>query len=135
MFGKKEQPPIKTLIAAGTRIEGNMKFDEGLRVDGEVIGDVRASSEGHSMLVISEHAVVQGEIAADHVIINGTVRGPVQARELLELQAKARIEGDVSYVALEIHTGAIISGKLHPLVMGATEEGEKPTLKLATKNA
>lgn len=135
MFGKKEQPPIKTLIAAGTRIEGNMKFDEGLRVDGEVLGDVRANAEGgHSMLVISEHAVVQGEIAADHIIINGTVRGPVQARELLELQPKARIEGDVSYVALEIHTGAIISGKLHPLVSGASDEDEKPTLKLAAKN-
>ena len=133
MFGKKAQPPIKSLIAQGTRIEGNMKFDEGLRVDGEVFGDVRASGEGSSLLVISEAAVVQGEIQADHVIINGTVRGPVHARELLELQPKARIEGDVSYVALEMHQGAMISGQLRPLAIGAEEE--KPLLKLAAKNA
>ena len=57
--------------------------------------------------MISEAAVVQGEIHADHVIINGTVRGPVHARELLELQPKARIEGDVYYKALEMHQGAI----------------------------
>ena len=133
MFGKKAQPPIKSLIAQGTRIEGNMKFDEGLRIDGEVFGDIRANPENTSLLVISEAAVVQGEIQADHVIINGTVRGPVHARELLELQPKARIEGDVSYVALEMHQGAVISGQLKPLMMGA--EGEKPLLKLATKNA
>ena len=134
MFGKKAQPPIKSLIAQGTRIEGNMKFDEGLRVDGEVFGDVRATGEGSSLLVISEAAVVQGEIQADHVIINGTVRGPVHARELLELQPKARIEGDVSYVSLEMHQGATIAGQLRPLT-AATAEDEKPLLKLAAKSA
>lgn len=135
MFGKKSQPPIKSLIAQGTRIEGNMKFDEGLRVDGEVYGDITAGAEGGtSMLVISEAAVVQGAIQADHVIVNGTVRGPINARELLELQPKAKIEGDVSYVALEMHQGATICGKLAPLVTGSAEE-EKPTLKLAAKSA
>lgn len=135
MFGKKSQPPIKSLIAAGTRIEGNMKFNEGLRVDGEVFGDIIASTEeAGSMLVISEAAVVQGAIEADHVIINGTVRGPVHARELLELQPKAKIEGDVSYVALEMHQGAVISGQLRPL-MAASAEEEKPLLKLAAKSA
>jgi cytoskeletal protein CcmA (bactofilin family) len=137
MFGKKAQPPIKSLIAAGTRIDGNMKFNEGLRVDGEVYGDIHAVPEdAGSMLVISEAAVVQGGIQADHVIINGTVRGPVHARELLELQPKARIEGDVSYVALEMHQGATISGQLRPLLAQGAEGGEeKPLLKLATKSA
>lgn len=135
MFGKKSQPPIKSLIAQGTRIEGNMKFSEGLRVDGEVYGDIQASAEeSGSLLVISEAAVVQGAMTADHVIINGTVRGPVHARELLELQPKAKIEGDVSYVALEMHQGATISGQLRPLMAGAEGE-EKPLLKLAAKSA
>ena len=136
MFGKKAQPPIKSLIAQGTRIEGNMKFNEGLRIDGEVYGDIVATSEDGSLLVISEAAVVQGAIQADHVIINGTVRGPIHARELLELQPKAKIEGDVSYVALEMHQGATICGSLKPLMAGESyAEDEKPLLKLATKNA
>jgi cytoskeletal protein CcmA (bactofilin family) len=136
MFGKKAQPPIKSLIAQGTRIEGNMKFADGLRVDGEVSGDIQAVGEGAgSLLVISESSVVQGAIQADHVIINGTVRGPVHARELLELQPKARIEGDVSYVALEMHQGATISGQLRPLVAAEVVGGEeKPLLKLAAKS-
>jgi len=135
MFGKKSQPPIKSLIAQGTHIDGSMKFNEGLRVDGEVFGDILATSEEGSMLVISEAAVVQGAITADHVIINGTVRGPVHARELLELQPKAKIEGDVSYVALEMHQGATICGSLKPLMAGSASEEEKPLLKLAAKSA
>ena len=131
MFGKKAQPPIKSLIAHGSRVEGNLKFTEGLRVDGEVVGDIHAMTDEPSMLVISEAAVVQGEIHADHVIVNGTVRGPIRARELLELQPKAHIEGDVSYRALEMHQGAVISGQLKPL---AIDEEEKPLLKLAANN-
>ncbi|MDB5752856.1 MAG: putative Integral rane protein CcmA [Ramlibacter sp.] len=135
MFGKKAQPPIKSLIAQGTRIEGNVKFSEGLRVDGEAIGDITASTEETSLLVISEAAVVEGGVTADHVIINGTVRGPVHARELLELQPKARVEGDVSYVALEMHQGAVISGQLRPLMVPSAADEEKPLLKLAAKSA
>ena len=130
MFGKKAQPPIKSLIAQGSRIDGNLTFTEGLRVDGEIYGDISSSAEQPSILVISEAAVVQGAIRSDHVIINGTVRGPVHATELLELQPRARIEGDVHYRALEMHQGAIIAGKLSPI-----EGDEKPLLKLATKTA
>ena len=73
---------------------------------------------------------MEGEIHADHVIINGTVRGPVHTRELLELQPKARIEGDVYYKALEMHQGAVIAGQLRP----TAAMDEKPLLKLAANN-
>lgn len=132
MFDKKRQPPIKSLIAQGTRIDGDLKFSEGLRIDGEVFGDIRAASDSPSMLVISEAAVVQGEVQADHVIVNGTVRGPIIARELLELQPNAVIHGDVSYRAIEMHKGAIMDGPVKPLMM---EDEEKPLLKLAAKSA
>ena len=130
MFGKNAQPPIKSLIAQGSRIEGDIRFTDGLRIDGEVFGDIRAASEGSSILVISESAVVQGEIHADHVIVNGTVRGPILARALLELQPKARIEGDVAYKSLEMHQGSVIAGQLRPLL----DSDEKPLLKLAANN-
>ena len=131
MFGKKKQPPIKSLIAQGTCIEVNLKFSDGLRIDGEVIGNIRASEGGSSILVVSELAVVSGSIYADHVIINGRVIGPVHASELLELQPKAKITGDVSYKALEMHQGAVISGQLRPT---SQEVEEKPILKLAANN-
>jgi cytoskeletal protein CcmA (bactofilin family) len=132
MFGKKKQPSIKSLIAQGSSIEGNLKFTDGLRIDGEVVGDIRAAEGGASILVISESATVIGQIYADHVIINGHVMGPIHASQLLELQPKANIEGDVSYKALEMHQGAVISGQLRPTGQPA---GEKPALKLAANNS
>lgn len=130
MFNKKKQPPIKSLIAEGSQITGNMTFTDGLRVDGQVTGNVSAGAEVASILVISETATVVGEITADHIIINGTVKGPVNARLMLELQPKARIEGDVHYAALEMHQGALIAGVLRPVLA----DEDKPTLKLAANN-
>ena len=130
MFNKKKQPPIRSLIAEDSEIEGNLKFTDGLRIDGKVRGNVSARAEAASILVISETGAVTGELIADHIIVNGTVRGPVHARVMLELQPKARIEGDVYYTALEMHQGAIIDGQLRPGV-----EEEKPTLKLAANNS
>ena len=134
MFGKKEHSAIKTLIAHGTRIAGDMKFEDGMRVDGEVHGSIQASADHGTLLVISEGAVAEGGLMADHVIINGTVKGPVEARELLELQPNARIEGDVQYAALEMHQGATILGQLRP--MGADAgSADKPLFRLAAKRA
>ncbi|RFO96219.1 cell shape determination protein CcmA [Rhodoferax lacus] len=131
MFNKKKQPPIKSLIAEGSQISGNIVFTDGLRIDGEVNGDIRADDAHTSLLVISESARVRGTVTADHIIINGTIQGPVFARNMLELQPKARIEGDVHYAALEMHQGALITGQLRPLLEGE----EKPTLSLAANNA
>jgi cytoskeletal protein CcmA (bactofilin family) len=131
MFGKKAQPAIRSLIAQGSCIEGNLKFTDGLRIDGEVIGDIRANDGSPSILVISESACVTGQIYADHVIINGRVMGPVHAAELLELQPKAKIQGDVAYKALEMHQGAVIFGQLRPT---NHEVSDKPLLKLAANN-
>ncbi len=127
MFGKKTQPPIGTLIGEGTVIRGELRFSEGLRIDGEIIGDVVAAGDQPSILVISEKARVTGKVKAGHVIINGLIMGPVQSDELLELQPKASIIGDVRYEVLEMHQGATIEGELKPL-----KSEERPALKLAT---
>jgi len=83
------------LIADGTEIQGNLSFSDGLRVDGIIVGNVLAAEAVASILVISDSASITGAITADHIIINGTVKGPIHARRMLELQPKARIEGDM----------------------------------------
>jgi len=129
VFSKKKQPPIRTLIGEGTQIQGELRFIDGLRIDGEVVGDVVAAGETPSILVISEKARVTGRVRGGHVIINGQVNGPIQSDELLELQPQARIVGDVRYEVLEMHQGATIDGELRPL-----KAEEKPSLKLAASN-
>ena len=129
IFTRKAQPPIRTLIGEGTVLRGELKFDEGLRIDGEVFGDVIANPGSRTLLVVSETARVHGKVNAGHVIINGEVRGPVTASEMLELQPRATVVGDVRYEVLEMHPGATIDGELKPL-----KGGEKPALKLAASN-
>lgn len=129
MFGKKT-PAIRTLIGEGTVIDGEIRFADGLRIDGEVVGNITAIGDRRTMLVISEKAKVSGRVRAGHVIINGLVTGPVESEDLLELQPKARIVGDVRYEALEMHQGATIDGELHPL-----KAEDKPALKLASNNS
>jgi cytoskeletal protein CcmA (bactofilin family) len=134
MFGmkSKKQPPIRSLIGEGMVVAGNLSFSEGLRVDGEVNGDVCAADDSvHSIVVISENARVNGKVKASHVIINGEIHGPVHCTELLELQPKARVMGDIRYEMLEMHAGAVVGGELKSL-RSAVEK--PPALKLAASN-
>jgi cytoskeletal protein CcmA (bactofilin family) len=126
----KKQPPIRSLIGEGTVVHGEVRFEDGLRIDGEVHGDVNAVGERPTLLVISEKARVHGKVKGGHVIINGTVMGPVESDGLLELQPKARIEGDVRYSAIEMHQGAAIDGEIR----GLRPSEERPALKLAASS-
>jgi len=112
---KKPHPPqerLDSLIGAGTMVEGDVVFTGGLRIDGTINGNVATVDNLAGTLVISEQARVAGEVRVSHVVINGTVTGPVSANDYLELQAKARVHGDVHYRSLEMHVGAVVEGKL-----------------------
>ena len=116
MFGKnkkgKQHGHIDTLIGTKTHVEGNINFSGGLRVDGHVCGNITAIGDTQSTLVLSDQGNVDGKIQVSNVVINGTVTGPIQADEYLELQAKARVFGDVHYGSMEIQLGASVEGKL-----------------------
>jgi cytoskeletal protein CcmA (bactofilin family) len=114
MFDKRAAPPkrIDSLIGAGTSVEGDVAFAGGLRVDGTIHGQVSTVDGQPATLVVSEPAKIVGEVRVSHVVINGSVTGPVTANDYLELQAKARVNGDVTYRTLEMHVGAIVQGKL-----------------------
>ena len=131
MFGKKSdnrpQNRIDSLIGVGTRVEGNIRFTGGLRIDGEVKGNVEAAEGASSILVLSEKAVIEGEVSVAHFVANGTVVGQVTVSDTLELQTSARIVGDVDYSLIEMHQGAVIEGRL-------VHRGKSVELKLAASN-
>jgi cytoskeletal protein CcmA (bactofilin family) len=115
MFSKKHSKPqtqIDSLIGAGTSIDGDVNFSGGMRIDGQVNGNVVAAQGKPSTLVLSEHARVNGEVNVTHLVINGAISGSVFASDYMELQSKAKINGDVHYTTLEIQLGAIVEGRL-----------------------
>lgn len=132
MFGKKTSKPqghIDTLIGVDTCIQGDIEFSGGLRVDGHVRGNIVATGEKPSTLVLSEQATIEGKVQVSHAVINGTITGPVHTYEYLELQPKARVSGDVHYRVIEIKFGAVIEGKL--VNQGSSESEEKVVKLLA----
>jgi cytoskeletal protein CcmA (bactofilin family) len=127
MFRKQASKPqnrIDSLIGVGTKIEGAISFAGGLRVDGEIIGNVTAVADQPSTLVLSEEARIEGEIRVSHLVVNGEISGQVYAGEFLELQSRSRVKGDVHYNTLEMHLGAIVEGRL------VHRSGEAKTVEL-----
>ena len=103
---------IDTLVGAKTELKGDISFTGGLRVDGKVRGNITAKGDGNSTLVLSEHAVVVGNVTVPHIITNGSIKGNVRAVERIELQPKAEIAGDVYYKVIEMALGAVVNGNL-----------------------
>jgi cytoskeletal protein CcmA (bactofilin family) len=104
--------PTETLIGAGTVLSGDIVFSGGLRIDGEVRGNVRTRDGQAGTLVIGEQGRIDGDIDVARLIVNGLVTGRVDASELIRLRSTARIDCDVSYALAEIDPGAIIRGQL-----------------------
>ena len=118
MFGKKRPKVIDridTLISAGTEISGDLTFSGGMRIDGIVRGNVKVTGNVDGALVLSQAARVEGEVKVTHAVVNGTILGPLQAKDYVELQSKAKVTGDVSYRTIEVQIGAVALGRLQYL--------------------
>src|ERR1700722_9063042 len=114
MFKQKQTKNAKvdTLIGAKTRIDGNIEFTGGLHLDGFIGGNVKGDSSAGTFLSVSEHGCIEGSVFAPTVILNGIVKGDIEAANRVELGAKARVLGNVQYTIIETAVGAQINGKL-----------------------
>ena len=118
MFGSDKKgasrPPVNvdTLIGSRTVIRGDITFTGGLHVDGRIVGSVVAEPDSEAMLMLSDKGVVEGEVRAPHVIINGQLKGDIVATERVELAAQARVTGNIYYKLLEMAAGAQVSGQI-----------------------
>ena len=113
--GKKSKgasTKVDTIIGQQTRIEGDVHFSGGLHIDGRVKGGVIAEADSTSVLTVSEHGSIEGDVRVPTVILNGRVTGDVRSAERIELAAKARVDGDVYYNLIEMAMGAAVNGSL-----------------------
>jgi len=132
MFNSKSNKAnnrIDSLIGAGTIIKGDISFSGGLRIDGEVHGNVSVTEGASGTLVVSEQARVEGAVMVSTLVVNGTINGPVRSSEFIELLQHARVTGDVEYRNVEMHLGAIVQGRL---VHQGESTGRAVELKLAS---
>jgi len=103
---------IDTLIGARTRINGDVEFAGGFHLDGCINGNVIGESAGSAVLSVSEHGCIEGSVVAPNIVLNGVVKGDIEASGRVELGPQARVLGNVLYATLETAVGDQINGRL-----------------------
>jgi cytoskeletal protein CcmA (bactofilin family) len=122
MFNRDtKQARIDTLIGKASRVHGDLEFSGGLHLDGSIAGNVRADPIEGSSLSISETGSIEGNVEAENIMLNGTVRGDIVARDRVVLGATARVQGNVYYGVIEMTLGAQIMGKLTRIAASTAE--------------
>lgn len=121
--GKSAGASVNTIIGQQTQISGDLHFSGGLHVDGQVKGNVIANEDTASVLTVSEHGRIEGDVRVPNVFLNGSVTGDVRCEERIELAAKARVNGDVYYNLIEMVMGAEVNGSLLHQTDASSPEG------------
>jgi len=98
-----------TNVAAGVRIKGEISGNEDLLVDGSIEGPVHL---GDGQLTIGASGKLVGDIEAREVIVLGSVRGNVKARDRVEIKTEGSIVGDVATARIIIEDGAQFKGSI-----------------------
>lgn len=124
MFGQKKPPVSNHVIGASMHVVGDCHFQGALQLDGTIVGDVIADPDQPSSIRIGSSARVEGAVHANRVVVAGTVVGSVVATQRLELHASSRIEGDVSYQAMDMQPGATVIGNFQPQLIAPTPPPE-----------
>ena len=107
-----------SIIAPGTKVNGDVETDGTLRVEGTVEGMIRAAKA----VVVGKDGVVIGDIATQDAVIGGRVTGTVVAESRLELQATCVIDGEIRARRVKLDEGGKVNGQV---AMGETA-GPKP---------
>jgi cytoskeletal protein CcmA (bactofilin family) len=114
MFKQKptSKARIDTLIGAKTRINGDVEFGGGFHVDGYINGNVKCELDGDDILSVSEAGCIEGSVVVPNIILNGVVKGDIEASGRVELGPRSQVLGSVHYTTIETAVGARITGKL-----------------------
>lgn len=121
-MSRNQNVRIDTLVAKSVTVHGDLDFAGGLHLDGRIEGNVRADPQNPSSLSVSDTGSIEGSVDATEVVLHGTVRGDIVARERVVLGPSARVEGDVYYGVIEMTLGAQITGRLVRLTTEAGQE-------------
>jgi cytoskeletal protein CcmA (bactofilin family) len=93
-------------LGKGSRVEGRLTFEGGVRIDGEIDGEIDAQGT----VTIGETAVVHAQISAGSIVVKGKVTGDLVGRKRVELHVPARLQGNITTPSLVIHEGVVFEG-------------------------
>lgn len=96
------------LIGAGTVVEGKIRTQGSIRIDGKLTGEVHATEN----LAVGNSGIVEGGVNGRNITVGGKVRGNITAVDKLVLEGKSVVRGDVRASKLVIDEGAVFDGRV-----------------------
>ena len=110
MFDKKSKSYTDLLgktnrIVEGTIIKGDIISQADFRLDGELTGNFQSTGK----LVIGPSGSIIGDVVCNSADIEGKFNGKIQVAEILNVKAKASIQGEVTVGKLSVEPGAAFS--------------------------
>jgi cytoskeletal protein CcmA (bactofilin family) len=120
------------LIGAGTVIEGDIRSNGDLRIDGAVHGNVYSKAK----VVIGNTGMIEGDVSCINADISGTIKGKTSISELLFLKSSSKIIGDIVTGKLIVEVGASFTGSCNmgPMIKDI-KDSEKPNELSKEKSA
>jgi cytoskeletal protein CcmA (bactofilin family) len=103
----------------GTLLVAHILYSGWLRIEGEVVGSVRAEPGRGGRLVVGRDARVRGKISAPEVIVHGTFEGQLSSSGHIEVRRTAHIRGTVLYRSVELAPGAVVEARMQPLLIAS----------------
>lgn len=116
----------ETLIAHGTKVHGTLQGQNRVRVAGFFEGEIRSED----LVWIEEHGEVQGTVTAREMIIEGQVKGDLDASERIEVRASGRVTGNLRCHTLALADGGFVQGEIKML-----REERQPLTFVETKES
>jgi cytoskeletal protein CcmA (bactofilin family) len=104
--GASESQGALSIIGPGMRVVGDITADGVVKIEGTVVGTVRAGRQ----VLVAKGGEVEGDVVTREAIIGGEVRGTVVAEERVEIQASSVVHGDITSRRLLVHEGGEING-------------------------
>ena len=117
-----EGATLNGFLDKGSRLKGELHFEETFRVDGRFEGKIPSGGE----LILGDSAEVEAEVHVARVSINGVFRGTIDATERVEIHPRARVTGEIRTPVLSIEEGAFFEGSCRMATDAATNLVEMP---------
>ena len=97
---------LSTIIGKKSKIDGDLNISGGLRIDGEISGNVVTDS----FLTLSKNGFIKANVSARECMISGRIEGDIVVEDVLEIGETGRIDGSIRAGKLIINSGAIFNG-------------------------
>ncbi len=128
----KTKDEINAFLGVNTDFEGKLSFTGAVRVDGRFKGEINTKGT----LIVGELAVIESDVYASHIIVNGEIRGNVTAEKRLEIHASGRVSGNIQTPVLVIDEGVVFNGNCSmekPIEL--TEKAEDKVLSMTLEDS